>query len=58
MRFEAVDLIAILIIVGGIILKALKFDGIVDTLLIAVASFYFGLKIPTPGQNGNKTQSR
>jgi len=57
MKFDTVDLIAILLVGGGLILKGFGFDGIIDTLLIAIASFYFGLKIPTPSQNGNKTQS-
>jgi len=54
MKFDTVDLIAILLVGGGLILKGFGFDGIIDTLLIAIASFYFGLKIPTPSQNGNK----
>jgi hypothetical protein len=36
------DIIAVLLIAGGIVLKALGIDSVVDSLLIAVASFYFG----------------
>lgn len=57
MKFEAVDILAYIMVGGGLILKALGFDGVIDTILISVASFYFGLKITIPSQNGNKTQS-
>jgi predicted amino acid dehydrogenase len=36
------DIIAVLIIAGGIVLKSLGIDTVVDSLLVAVASFYFG----------------
>jgi hypothetical protein len=39
------DIIAVLIIAGGIVLKALGIDSVVDSMLVAVASFYFGSAI-------------
>jgi len=57
MKIEIHDIVALALIAGGIALKALGHDGIIDTLLIAIASFYLGLKLPTPSKNGNQAQS-
>jgi len=43
------DILAILVIVGGLILLSLGKDGVVATLLLSVCAFYFGLKSEEPG---------
>jgi len=45
------NIICLVIIAGCLILKGLGVDSIVDTILLAGASFYFGLNLPTP-KNG------
>jgi len=42
--FDAQDIIAILVIVGGFILMAFKIDTVVAGLMTLVAGFYFGKK--------------
>ena len=43
-KIEAIDLIALVVIVGGLILKFTGADGTVGTLLTTVVLFYFGKK--------------
>ena len=43
-KIEAIDLIALVVIVGGLILKFTGADGVVGTLLTTVVLFYFGKK--------------
>lgn len=43
-KLEPIDLIALVVIVGGLILKFSGADGVVGTLLTAVVMFYFGKK--------------
>lgn len=43
-KFKAIDIIAIIVIVGGLILKFSGADGLVGTLLTMVVFFYFGKK--------------
>jgi len=43
-KLEAIDIIAIVFIVGCIVLKALGKDSWVDYILIGVSSYYFGKK--------------
>ncbi|MEM2614613.1 MAG: hypothetical protein QXO15_10415 [Nitrososphaerota archaeon] len=50
---ETADIVAITLIVGGIIAKCLGYNTVIDSILVAVASFYLGSKI----KNGNKTRS-
>lgn len=45
------DIIAIILIAGGLTAKCLGYNNIIDTILIAVASFYFGTKV----KHGDKT---
>lgn len=42
--FKPVDVIAIIVIIGGLILKFSGADGLVGTLLTTVVVFYFGKK--------------
>jgi len=41
-KVKPADVIAIMVIIGGLILKLSGCDGIIDTLLISVAATYFG----------------
>ena len=43
-KFEPVDFIAIIVIIGGLYLKLCGADGIVGTLLVSVVFYYFGKK--------------
>ncbi len=42
--FDSTDLIALVIILGGFILLALKVDTVVGGVITMVAGFYFGRK--------------
>lgn len=44
---KAIDIIAIIVIIGAFILKFKGADGIVSISLISVVAFYFGLKLPS-----------
>jgi len=48
MEWKPKNVICIIIIAGCLILKALGRDTVIDTILIAAASFYFGLNLPKP----------
>lgn len=41
-KLEPSDIIAVIVLVGGLILKAQGQDGDVSMMLIAVISYYFG----------------
>lgn len=41
-KLQATDIIALVIITGGIILKLCGADGLVGTLMTAVVFYYFG----------------
>ena len=43
-KIEAIDIIALVVIVGGLFLKFTGADGVVGTLLTTVVLFYFGKK--------------
>jgi hypothetical protein len=49
-KMEPTDLIAIIVIVGGLILKFSGADGLVGTLLTAIVFFYFGEKSKATGR--------
>jgi hypothetical protein len=42
--FDATDFIAIIVIIGGFILMALKIDTVVGGVVTMTAGFYFGRK--------------
>ena len=42
MQWTPRDIIAVILIVGGFILKFCNIDGVVSMLLIGIAAFYFG----------------
>ena len=44
-KFEPIDVIAIITVLGGFILTAFHLDGTISNVLIMVTSFYFGSKI-------------
>lgn len=46
-KMEPTDLIAIIVIIGGLALKFCGADGLVGTLLTAIVFFYFGEKSKT-----------
>ena len=43
-KFQPVDVIAILTLAGGLLLRGFKIDGLVGTILITIVLFYFGKK--------------
>ena len=43
-KFQPSDIIAIIVIVGGLILKLKGADGIVGSMLVGVCFYYFGKK--------------
>jgi len=43
-KFEPADLIAVIVIVGGLYLKLSGADGVVGSLLTAIVFYYFGKK--------------
>jgi len=44
MRFQPIDIIAILIIICATILKGLGIDDVVSSILLWVTGYYFGKK--------------
>jgi hypothetical protein len=54
MKIEFHDIIALTLLVGFMAMRFLGIDHLVDYVIVAIISFYFGLKLPTPTQNGNK----
>jgi len=40
--FKPVDIIALVAIVGGFVLLALKIDGTVSAVILGIAAYYFG----------------
>ena len=51
-KFTPPDIIAIIVIVGGLALKFGGADGVVGTLLTVVVAFYFGRRVTTPSSFG------
>ena len=43
-NFDDVDIIAILVLLGGFTLMAMKIDGTVGAIMTTVVGFYFGKK--------------
>ncbi|MCK4415505.1 MAG: transglycosylase SLT domain-containing protein [Candidatus Eisenbacteria sp.] len=43
-KFEPIDFIAVVTIVGGLVLKFFGIDGLVGTILTTIVLFYFGKK--------------
>ena len=43
-KFEPIDIISIIIIIGGLVLKFCGADGIVTFLLTSVVFYYYGKK--------------
>ena len=43
-KFEPADVIALVVIIGGLILKFNGADGVVGSMLIGVCFYYFGKK--------------
>lgn len=43
-QFDGTDLIALVVIVGGFILMAMKIDTVVGVVVTSVAAYYFGRK--------------
>lgn len=50
-KFEASDFIALVVILGIFILKAINRDGTTDSILASVIFYYFGKKIPALNKN-------
>lgn len=43
-NFKPVDYIAVIIMIGGLILKFYGADGVVSSIMIMVVAYYFGKK--------------
>ena len=57
MKIVYTDIIATVLLVGALAMRFMGIDHLVDYVIVAIVSFYLGLKLPAPEQNGNKTQS-
>jgi len=44
-KFRALDIIAIIIIVGCFVLRGLGVDSVIDEILKVVVYFYFGVRV-------------
>ena len=56
-KLEPRDLIAIIVVIGGLILIGLGHNGTIGSLLLAVVAFYFGSRYAVQkinGGNGSK----
>jgi len=49
----AVYILCGITIIGGFIAKISGYNGTIDTILIAVTSFFLGLNLPTPREKDN-----
>lgn len=47
-KCEPTDLIALIVITGGLILVGFHIDGIIGGILVSVVAYYFGKKGRTP----------
>jgi len=52
-KLEPRDLIAIIVVIGGLILIGLGHNGTIGSLLLAVVAFYFGSRYAVQRINGN-----
>lgn len=52
-KLQPRDLIAIIVIIGGMILVSFGIDKIVGGILVMIISFYFGLNTPKPQDEKN-----
>ena len=48
MKWTPAHIVALVIIVGCFVLKGMGVDDVINKILLAAASFYFGLLIPQP----------
>ena len=42
LKFKPVDIIALVTIIGGFVLMALKIDSTVSAVILTIAAYYFG----------------
>jgi len=48
MEWTPQNIICLVLIAGCFILKGMGYDTVIDSILLAAASFYFGLNLPKP----------
>ena len=47
-KMKPTDILALIVIIGSFILIGLGHDGIINSVLMAVVAFYFGIKTSPP----------
>jgi len=56
-NIEGRDIIALVLLIGAFVLKALGYDGFIDTLILGVALAYGAFAIPRPPSTAKKKQT-
>lgn len=47
-RMKPTDILALIVVIGSFVLIGLGHDGIINSVLMAVVAFYFGIKTTPP----------
>ncbi len=47
-RMKPTDILALIVVIGSFILIGLGHDGVINSVLMAVVAFYFGIKTTPP----------
>lgn len=47
-RMKPTDILALTVIIGSFVLIGLGHDGVINSVLMAVVAFYFGIKTTPP----------
>ena len=47
-RMKPTDILALVVVIGSFVLIALGHDGVINSVLMAVIAFYFGIKTTPP----------
>lgn len=47
-RMKPTDILALIVVIGSFVLIGLGHDGVINSVLMAVVAFYFGIKTTPP----------
>ncbi len=47
-RMKPTDILALIVVIGSFVLIGLGHDGVINSVLMAVIAFYFGIKTTPP----------
>lgn len=47
-RMKPTDILALVVVIGSFVLIGLGHDGVINSVLMAVVAFYFGIKTTPP----------